>query len=480
MIKIPTVFLIIFFLFFASIVFSQTKGDEVVVVVEVGQSLRQISEKYLKNPDLWLYILTENGLQSPSDVVPGTVLRIPVKDIREAHESVEEANVLIQKAANQGAQALAPQTQQSAIELFNNAKELRTAGKWKRCTESARAAIKQAELAIKECEAQSNLPSQAEIEFRRGQVHKRTPADNVWLEALIHALLYEGDKVRTLSKSFAKIQFQDKTQLRLEENSEALIQRMRSNRLKKQEQSSIQLLEGDFFALLGGSKSKGDFQVKMEDIQTNIQSAQYRISRDKEATRFANYEGNIEVTSAGATVNILENQGSVVKKRQMPSKPSNLLPKPVLFFPPNESRLDPSYDTLRWGPVQDASMYLLEVAQGADLNNIEITERVLESQSKLPVTLPAGVYSWRVAAIDVFDLVGPSSQARTMFIVEDKSAPYLILYEPNDGQTVFQETISLRGETEPSTKLTVNNTPVPLEKSGNFSFDTNLHKVISN
>ena len=55
-------------------------AEPVVVRLEEGQSLRDLAQQYLGDPDLWMEILRANGL-AVSDVRPGIEITIPVADL---------------------------------------------------------------------------------------------------------------------------------------------------------------------------------------------------------------------------------------------------------------------------------------------------------------------------------------------------------------------------------------------------------------
>ena len=65
------------FLAVAPMVGGQPNAAEVRIVVQDGQSLRDIAQEQLGDPDLWTEVLKANGLTSPADVRAGMELLIP-------------------------------------------------------------------------------------------------------------------------------------------------------------------------------------------------------------------------------------------------------------------------------------------------------------------------------------------------------------------------------------------------------------------
>jgi LysM domain len=68
--------------------------DELLTVrVKEGQSLRDLAQQYLGDPDLWTEILRANGL-ALGDVHPGTELKIPAGQIAAANKALGEALII--------------------------------------------------------------------------------------------------------------------------------------------------------------------------------------------------------------------------------------------------------------------------------------------------------------------------------------------------------------------------------------------------
>ena len=61
-----------------------TAADTVKVRVQPGQTLRDIAQQQLGDPDLWTEILRANGLSSITDVQPGMDLVVPAGEIAAA------------------------------------------------------------------------------------------------------------------------------------------------------------------------------------------------------------------------------------------------------------------------------------------------------------------------------------------------------------------------------------------------------------
>ena len=54
-------------------------GETITVTIGSDQTIREVAEKYLSDPDLWPEILKSSGIQSVADLHPGMELTIPVQ-----------------------------------------------------------------------------------------------------------------------------------------------------------------------------------------------------------------------------------------------------------------------------------------------------------------------------------------------------------------------------------------------------------------
>ncbi len=93
----------------------------------------------------------------------------------------------------------------------------------------------------------------------------------MWSERPLNTVLIEEEKVRTLSRSTAQITFRDDSRLRLNANSQAVIQRMRVDPLSREEEAKVSLVEGDFYALLAGKSQRKSFELEVPEVETEIE-----------------------------------------------------------------------------------------------------------------------------------------------------------------------------------------------------------------
>jgi hypothetical protein len=176
-------------------VIAQDKQLSTVTVGE-GQSLRDIAQEYLGDPDLWTEILRANGL-SVADVHPGSKLKIPVGQVAAANKALADALDRIQQATEQGARLFAAQQIGQALKLRDAALAKRKAGDWDAATKLAGDAGRAADAALKAALAERDAAADALLSDRQGWVEGQRPQDLVWTDRQLNAILIEDEKVRT-------------------------------------------------------------------------------------------------------------------------------------------------------------------------------------------------------------------------------------------------------------------------------------------
>lgn len=456
---------------------SEPSFRDLFVRVEPGQTIRDVAKKYLGNSDLWEFILQENRLNYAHEVKPGMRLRIPVSRIKGAVQGIDSSRKKISEATRLGAKIFAPLLIKEAVQAREQAVRLQKKGKWEESIRFAEESLGKAEKAISISRQNQNVPAQAVIQNLSGKVSKKRPEGIDWEEISRYEVLLEGEKIRTLSDSYADILFRDNSQLHLEENAQALIQRMRANLLENTEEASVSIVKGDVKAFLTGGGKKKRVQVDVPGIKTRINSSNFWIGKDDKVTRIANYEGEIEISSAGEKVVLRENQGSIVRENSRPTPPQALLPSPKHKAPENGT----SFSSLRfafiWHPVTGTDHYILEIAKEAGFDRILWSEKHRDNKGAFPEHLGGGTYYWRVTAYSKDGLPGKPSTPYLFRIMIDTTPPFLVIEAPKQGAVITTQEIQVKGETEKDSAVTINSQKVETDTEGNFSHPVLLDDI---
>ena len=440
------------------------------VTLDPDQTIRQVAEKYLSDPDLWPDILSASGIQSIADVRPGTELLIPVTVVSAANKALVESLGQIQKANQAGAQIFAPDEIGRAVDLHEQALQKRLERAWQQTKELAVASFAAATTAIEKAEARRDQAAEALVSDRTGLVEGQRPEDLSWRDLALRAILIEEEKVRTLSDSTAQITFRDASRLRLNSNSNAIIKVMRFDPLHRTEEAKVSLVEGDFYALLAGDNARTRFNVEIPQANATIDFGSFWVGNKNDTAKFANYdEKPVNVAANGATVTLGKNEGTVVGKGEKPMAKRAVLPPPTLLTPADNGPVYITTPELTWAPVEKSAGYWLEVSSDQGFDHIVANQFGLDQPKLVMAALPVGEYFWRVSALDGFGLPGERSEASRFTVAPDDTPPYLKIDAPGTDVIVREAKVEVSGETEPNAVLTLAGKPLATDAAGHFA-----------
>ena len=473
----------------AVIAAAQSQEQVLTVTAEPNQGIRDISAKYLKNPDLWEDILHANGLKTADQVVPGMTLSIPVQAISQANSSLEAATKLIQQATENGAKRFAVAEIDRSVKIKDEAIEKRKAGLWAECAKLANTASDEAKKAYEISLKQQNVAVEAKVDYYQGDVHRRKTADSLWEAISKAAVLAEGETIRTLARSYADLLFSDNGRLKLGENSQAMIRKLRANILDDTEEATVSMSKGVLSALLSGGKKGNQFKLDIPGININNESKQFFVGVGEKGAgaRIANYdEGKLEIEAKGGKVVLGKNQGSVVRENQKPSEPTDLLPSPRLIEPSDNAERFNTDIALTWERVPGAESFLLQFSDEETFSKLlwEETVPVAKADKKdaasdsvramFPSHLGTGTFYWRVSSVSADELPGPPSSPGYFRVMKDSEPPYLVILSPDQGASFTEPFAEISGSTEKDATLSIQDHAVKPDSGGEFRFRCDL------
>jgi len=451
------------------------------IVVKEGQNVRDLANEYLGDPNLWFEILRKNNMQSPGEIRPDMTLKLPDQIIAKANNELKLVQQTIDEASKTGAKIFVPHLVAEAIRLQGDALAMRKEGEWDACFNSAGMALKKAKEALEESLIQSNVASEAILSDKKGTVQSRKPSDDIWHDLPVSSVLVEGEKVRTLSESYAEIRFKDNKRVRLNENSQLIISKIRMNTLKNEEESSVSLFKGDAYILLDNNRQKEKFDIDVPGVSTAIDSKRFRVKTDEAETQFANYDGKLKISAGDNTLILGENQGSKIDGKNPAVVAEELLPPPALLSPENGGTIlmGPSQKHIRfeWDPIENTNGYWLEIAADRLFKRIILNQKNLKAPFFELGHLQDGAYYWQVAAINQSGFPGANSRTQFFKIINDTEPPYLMIRSPVADEIVINTPFEVEGEAEKDSVLFFNgNTTVNLQPDGVFKMKYPLIK----
>jgi len=453
--------------------------DKHVLNVKVleNQSIRDISNTYLNTPDLWEDILRANKISAAHDIKPGMMLSIPVYSISQANQQLKRSQNIIREAAKEGARIFTTELIKEAIDYRDSAINNRKLGQWRNCIADAQKSIMIAEHALKICLSKQDLPAEAVLDYLKGEVHRRKTSDADWKGIVLYDLLMEGDKVRTLTQSYAEILFKDDSRIQLKENAQTLIRKIRKNLLDNTQKCNVSVLKGEVLALLTGT-ARDSFHIDTPGVETRVHSKHFWVKKDKKKSRFANYDGTLKVSSGGSHVMLNKNEGTVVPLNKKTSAPTKLIQSPKLIFPTNISKHFTTDIRLRWQKVDTAIAYKLELSLDKNFSKIIIAKSISDTFFVLPNDLENNLYFWRIASVSKDGLMGMFTDTWSFSIIDDDYPPYLVLHTPENEETLTTNNVFISGITEPDIKLSIGNYQASIDENGKFSYYYKLDEGI--
>lgn len=443
-------------------------NDVVTVTLKGDETLRSLAIKYFGEPNDWEVILFYNGYQSPSEVEIGSSLKIPVGLYRRVTTGIVAALEKISRANSEGAGILAKELVVAAVAAQKSAVELKKAGQLDEALAKAQHAVRDAQQAIEETKAKRIRSVSAILSGKRGKVQSRRQKQTIWYDADRNQDLIEKEHIRTLSGASGEISFVDGSKLNLGANALAVIEAMKQDLIINSNQSSVVVMQGDIMAYLASQSKKNNVNVSVPGVETDIRSRKFRASRDENnVSRFANYDGEIDVSAGGKTVTIQKDEGTSIQPGKAPEEARKLLPAPEITSPSSKARIFSTLIELQWKSVQGAVRYQLQLSDKRGFSTVadELSLTKNGYTWKAPQT---GVYYARVAAIDGEGFIGPYSDLREFYVDEDKTPPYLLVESPGENDNLYAGQCPVEGVVEKLAMLTINGAKISVPADGNF------------
>lgn len=469
--------LFIFVVLLLSVVwFSAFAADEEVTVTLKGdETLRSLAIKYFGEPNDWEVILFYNGYQSAGEVNTGTELKIPVGLYKQITKRLDEAQQAITKANNEGAGILAKDLVEVAIAAQKESIELKKKGQLDQALKRATAAVASANNAIQQTKDKRIKSISAILSEKKGKVQSRKKEQTIWYDASKNQELIEKEHIRTLSSASGEISFVDGSKLRINENSLAVIEAMKQDLIKNTNTSSVVVLQGDIMAYLSSQNKKNQVNVSAPGVETEIRSRSFRTSRDKNnVTKFANYDGEIEVKAAGASVTIGKNEGTSIAPGQKPKEARKLLNPPRIFVPEPKEKFYTNTVSIKWESVKGAKGYHLQIAPVRSFSERVFDRKISQKAGFKWDANTTGVFYIRIASIDIENFIGAFSSPVEFYIDKDITPPFLLVNKPGNGESVYQPLITVSGDAEADADLLINGDTVKVAATGKFAHEYRL------
>ena len=298
-----------------------------------------------------------------------------------------------------------------------------------------------------------------------------------WSRAQLGMTLASRDAIQTYAKARALIEFGGDNYLDIGENSLVILQgvepdlfvnKLRTLRVEVQGELRGRLQRSDDgFTNLQVALPGADLQMVPGEGEQGVEF-KLAVNKDKSST-LSLFKGDAEIMIGGKRVLLGENFALAIGPDGQPLEPVALPAQPILKRPVNGNasyfRKLPPKIRFTWKPEKPASAYRFMLSRDPEFRQLLVDERVKRTSFTYG-NLKKGEYYWRVHSL-TGDIEGMPSEVRKLHMVQDRTPPMLKLQKPPT--IIRQPTITLRGKTEPGTKIYVDGTRVKVSAQGVFT-----------
>jgi len=331
-----------------------------------------------------------------------------------------------------------------------------------------------------------NLAGLAAVLDQTKKTVKLKSSDGIaWNTVTAGVPLFDRDAVQTFKGSSAKIIFDKSNRLIMEENSLIIIKRMEKDVFRNERRSQVIVVDGELRGTVSASGEEG-LQVEVitpgavARVKSRDEPVKFsvKVNPDKSSTLVV-FSGQAELVSMGEHIIIKSNQSVTATQGVAPSEVVPLPGRVKLIRP--FQRKDFNYRDLpprvkfRWGAVESATGYRIQVALDQEFQQLLVDEVVKETEF-FHGNLYRGQYFWRAKAIRGW-VEGKYATARRLNIEQDHEPPPLeVVFPPKFSE---QSLITLNGSSETGAQVLVDGHEVDLNEDGSFSYDVQLQQGVN-
>jgi hypothetical protein len=323
----------------------------------------------------------------------------------------------------------------------------------------------------------NNTQAMAKVTELGNKVNVKSANTIAWSRAQLGMTLASRDAIQTYAKARALIEFGGDNYLDIGENSLVILQGMepdlfinkrRTLRVEVQGELRGRLQRsGDGLTNLQVALSGADLQMVPGEGEQDVEF-KLAVNKDKSST-LSLFKGDAEIMIGGKRVLLGENFGLTIGPDGQPLEPVALPAQPILKRPVNGNasyfRKLPPKIRFTWKPEKPASAYRFMLSRDPEFRQLLVDERVTRASFTYG-NLKRGEYYWRVHSL-TGDIESMPSEVRKLRMVQDRTPPVLKLQKPPT--IIRQPTITLRGKTEPGTKIYVDGARVKVSAQGVFT-----------
>ena len=293
--------------------------DYKVYTLQEGDTLKEISTKFMGGPESIIELLEYNEIANPGAVLPGLTLIIPLGIRDNALQALDLAEQGLLSAIDAKAEVYARAQYMNAQTSLEHARDARNKARYDQ-------AIALAELARAKSNDRQKTPQtknawvqqRARVKAATGIVEISLDDGKTWRRLRDGSPVNVSSLVRTQGDSRAEIEFADGTFIQVMESSEVHIEDYLVDRRSGERVSKLKVKLGN---ILGKVKPKeveaSKFEVKTEGASIAIRGTELRIGSEDESTTVSVLHGlvNVESEDTGDLVEVPGGLRGLCRKR---------------------------------------------------------------------------------------------------------------------------------------------------------------------
>lgn len=411
------------------------------------------------------------------------------KGEKEARDVVERAQIALQEAR------VAVQTQadnapnlslEQSEKALEKAQSLLIESDYTSAQREAQRALRFAQSVLDQYDPKQTLKAKVTIGDFAGGVTVRKNAQSDFKKANRNTVLEIGDRIRTQNDGACHVVFLEGMRILMEPSS--LIKIDESFRGAKEK--SLLSLFSDRGSLEISTSDLGQGRratVSTEFTQASVYSnSELYHQVEQDITTLFVRQGRVEIQAGRQTVNLVKDQGVVIRRDQPGEEVLTLLPSPKPTSPTNFDSFKANTNNFAkvnftWDAVPGANAYHLEVSRDPYLLNLVEERESFPGQRVSMPNLQPSTYYWRLTSQSTSGKLGMRSQIREFTVTEstqtrevsnvDNAPPSLTVTKVS----VQGYLVIVQGKTERDALVRVNDEKALVDdRTGDFSHATTM------
>ena len=295
--------------------------------------------------------------------------------------------------------------------------------------------------------------------------------------------LFDQDSIQTFARSSAVIAFDGSNELELGPNTLIIIKRLESDLIWPERRTFMVMVDGELRGKVKPTGSNPVFvEIETPNAVASVQSVDgaggvdFQIKVNSDASSMITvFEGAATVVGAGESVEIHQNETTLVTGEQAPTTPETLPGKITLKAPTNNKKYIyrglPPKVKFSWLSDEHASAYRFVLARDTEFNDV-VHETEVKENKFVHGNLKQGHYYWRIIGVNKNGGEGDASELNSVSLVKDTEPPTLDIKFPESLDGVQRYT--LQGKAEVGAKVFIVGEQVAVSEAGEFKFDLEL------